>query len=48
VDGLWRVAFVFFHTHPFGEAQTRIVHEIVTLTGTVQFYPLYPPSCSCD
>jgi hypothetical protein len=49
---LWMVCggwlCVFFHTPHFGEAQRRTVCEILTLTGTMQFLPLYLPSCSCD
>jgi hypothetical protein len=40
--------FVLFHSPPVGEARRRTVCEILTLIGTKQSYPLYPPSCSCD
>jgi len=39
---------VFSHTPHLGDAQRRTVCEILTLIGTMQSYPLYPPSCNCN
>ena len=49
MDRLWRVAVcVYSHTPLLGGAQRRNVCDVLSLIGTMQSYPNYPPSCSCD